>query len=235
MFPIIGAIAGGVAGLAQVGMGIADRIKGKRKLKEAESFYEQRKFKIPPAAKAALGVAERQAQGVRLPGEDIRRAQMQQATATGVGAAQQAATSSSDVLSVLGGLYGQQQMGEQQLGLAGAERFDRNQAMLQSELGRMANLEREKWQYNTLYPYQQMLGQAEAYQTRGAGGIGAGLGTIGETAGGFMQQQSAEAQYNQFLQQMGLGSQPTQQTQIPRQTQYSPQYRDINQQQKPYY
>ena len=94
----LGAAIGGTIGL---GFGIADRIKGKRKLKEATSFYEEHKKTIPEAAKAALGSAERGAQGFRLPGEDIRRSQIAQATAGGVGAAQQAATSSSDVLAIM--------------------------------------------------------------------------------------------------------------------------------------
>ena len=232
MAGILGAAVGAVGGLAQVGFGIADRIKGKRKLKEAQSFYEENKFAIPEAAKAALGSAERQAAGVRLPAEDLRRAQIAQATAGGVGAAQQAATSSSDVLGVLSGLYGQQQTAEQELAISGAERFDRNQAMLRGELGRMSDLERERWQYNVLYPAQQMFGQAEALQSRGAQGIGAGIGAIGQAGAGFMQLQSAEAQNQAFMQQMGLGQQ-AQQVQQP--NVYDPQYSNVNQQQKPYF
>lgn len=206
MFPIIGAIAGGVAGLAQLGMGIADRIKGKRKQKEAQSFYEQNKYAIPEAAKGALGVAERQAQGVRLPGEDIRRAQMQQATAGGVGAAQQVATSASDVLGVLGGLYGQQQAGEQGLAIEGARRYDINQQQLQKSLGMMGQYQDIEWQQNVLAPYQQMLGQAETLQTRGAQGIGAGLGAIGGAAAGQMQMAGAERRFGDWKDYM-MGSQ----------------------------
>ena len=51
-FPIIGAIIGGLGGLAQVGLGISDRIKGNRKLKEAQSFYDQNKYEIPESAKS---------------------------------------------------------------------------------------------------------------------------------------------------------------------------------------
>jgi hypothetical protein len=204
MSPLIGAAVGAASGLLQTGMGIADRIKAGKERRRAQAFFEENKYAIPESARAALGVAERQAAGVRLPAEDLRRAQMAEATAAGVGAAQQAATSGADVLGALSGLYGQQQRAEQGMAIAGAERFDRNQAMLRQELGRMADLEREKWQYNVLYPYQQMLGTAEALGTRGAMGIGAGLGAVGEAAGGYAQLQSAERGLADLQAQAGL-------------------------------
>lgn len=200
----IGGVSGAVGmvgGLAQLGFGIADRIKGKRKLKEAQSFYEQNKYAIPEAARAGLGVAERQAAGLRLPGEDIRRAQMQEAVAGGVGAAQQAATSASDVQATLANLYGQQITGEQNLGIEGARRYDINQQQLQQSLGMMAGYEDIEWQQNVLAPYQQMLGQAEALQSRGGQGMGAGFGGLGGTGAGIMQQQGAQKRYDQWLQQ----------------------------------
>lgn len=203
--PVISAATQATTGVIQTGIGIADRIKGAKMLKKAQSFYDENKYDIPEAAKSALGVAERQAQGFRMPGEDIRRAQISEATATGLGATQQAATSASDVLGVLSGLYGQQMQAEQNLALSGAERFDRNQAALQQELGRMADLEREKWQYNVLYPYQQMLGQAEALQSRGTAEISGGLNAIGGAAGGYAQLSSVEAQNERFMKLMGLG------------------------------
>jgi len=107
---------------------------------------------------------------------------------------------------VLSGLYGSQQQQERGMAVEGAERYDRNQAMLRDELGRMAQAEDEKWQYNTLYPYNQMLDQAAAYSGRGGEGIGAGLGTIGEAAGAYSQLASAEEQYNQFLERMFGGA-----------------------------
>jgi hypothetical protein len=195
-------ITGGLSGLISTGLGIADRVKGKRKLEEAQDFYSKNKHQIPESLKASLQSAEQSAQGFRLPGEDIRRAEIAEATAGGLGAAQQAATSSSDVLSVLAGLYGSQQAQERGLAVEGAERYDRNQAMLRDELGRMAQAEDEKWKYQVLYPYDQMLNQAQAYSERGAAGIGAGLGTIGEAAGSYMQLSSAEQQYQDFLNRM---------------------------------
>lgn len=201
---LIGAGTAATAGVAQIGMGIIDTIKGKKQLKSADAFWQKNKFQLPESAIAALDLAERQAQGYRLPGEDIRRAQIGEATASGLGAAENVATSSSDVLSLLSSLYGQQQTAEQNLALAGAERYDRNQEMLGSELNRMAGLEVDKWKYNSLYPYEQMLGRAEAFSTRGRESINTGLTTLGQTAGGYSQLSSEERQNEDFMKQMGL-------------------------------
>lgn len=199
-----GLIVGGVTGLAQTGLGIADRVKGSRKLKEAQSFYEKNKYKIPESAKAALGVAERQASGLRMPGEDIARERMGQVTGQAVGQAKQAATSSSDVLGVLASVFGNQMLGEQDIVMQGARRYDTMQNQLQGALGQMAQYEDQKWQYNVLYPYNQMLGQAEAYQTRGTQEIGMGMSAFGSTAAGAVQVASAQNQYDAMMQQYGL-------------------------------
>lgn len=190
-----------VTGAIQTGIGIADRIKGKKLLKDAQSFWEKNKFQIPESAKSALGLAERQAQTFRLPGEDIARAEIGATTASGVGAAKDVATSSSDVLNVLSSLYGGEQQQQRDLAMTGAQRYDQNQAILTQELGRMAGWENQKWTYNSLYPYQQMLGQAEAYQTRGAQEIAMGLNAIGGGAGDLMQLNSAEQQNQDFMNQ----------------------------------
>lgn len=194
-----GLIVGGATGLLQTGMGIADRAKGKRKLREAQSFYQKNKYDIPESARAALGVGERQASSMRLPGEDIARARQQAVTSRGVGAAQQAATSSSDVLTMLSSLYGNEAVAEQNMAMAGAERFDRNQQQLQRALGIMGGYEDQRWKYNVLSPYQQMLGQAEAYQTRGTQELSAGLSALGSTAGAAAQMGGAQQRYDQFM------------------------------------
>lgn len=204
---LLGLIGGGLGSVAQLGLGIAERIKAKKTLDKAQSFYEQNKYEIPEAAKSALSSAERQASTLRLPGEDITRSQIATSTAQGVGAAQQAATSSSDVLSALASLYGGQQTAEQNLALAGAQRYDQNQSILQNELGRMAGYEEQRWNYNVYQPYVQMLGQAEAYGNRGAQGISAGITGLGQTAGMYSQLSSEEQMYQDYLNRQGFGNQ----------------------------
>ena len=192
---IIPALISGASSLLQTGLGFIDERRGQKKLKKAQSFYEQNKYDIPQSAEAALDVAQRQAQGLALPGEDIARERIGQTTSQAIGQAKQAATSSSDILGILASVYGNQMLQEQGLVEAGAARYDAQQGNLQNALNTMAGYEDQKWQYNVLYPYQQMLGQAEAYQSRGREGIGMGLAGLGQTASMYGEQASAESQY----------------------------------------
>jgi hypothetical protein len=200
-----GLIAGAASGVGQTVLGAVQQSKANKTLKKAQSFYEKNKYQIPESAKAALGVSQRQASGLALPGEDIARARLGASTAQGLGAAKEAATSSSDVLSVLSSLYGGQMQGEQNLAMQGAQRYDRNQAQLQNALNTMANLENQKWQYNVLYPYQQMLGQAEAYGNKAAAEISGGLGMIGQTAGAEAQLGGAQQDLQSYKDMLGIG------------------------------
>ena len=207
--------AGILPSLASIGFGIADRIKGKKEYKKAQSFFEKNKYEIPESAKAALGNAERAASGLRMPGEDILRSRFGEATSGAIGASKQVASSGSDVLSILGDVYGQQQEQEQNVMLAGANRYDRNQAALRGELGRMAGFEQEKWQYNSLMPYQQMLDRAGTFSSRGTAGISAGLTGLGMTAANNQRVQGAENRWlNDYNTMMGEQPQSQPQTRI---------------------
>ena len=200
------AIIGGVAGLAQLGMGIADKIKAAKKQKEAQSFWEKNKYQIPESAKSQLALAERSAAGLRLPGQDIMEENIRTSTAQGVQDAKEAAMTGGDVLGMLSQVYSGQQNQFKQLGLEAAQNYQQRQQYLGSVLGQMAGYEQQKWQYNSLYPYQQMLGQAEAYGNRGAQQINSGLGSIAGAAGMFMQGQAAQKQLGIMEKYYGVGS-----------------------------
>lgn len=202
---IASAIIGGVAGLAQVGMGITDKIKAAKKQKEAQSFWEKNKYQIPESAKSQLALAERSAAGLRLPGQDIMEENIRTSTAQGVQDAKEAAMSGGDVLGMLSQVYSGQQNQFKQLGLEAAQNYQQRQQYLGSVLGQMAGYEQQKWQYNSLYPYQQMLGQAEAYGNRGAQQINSGLGSIAGAAGMYMQGQSAQNQLGIMEKYYGVG------------------------------
>lgn len=201
----VGTIAEGVGSLADIGFGIADRIQGKREYKKAQSFFEKNKFAIPESAKASLSNAQRNAQGVTLPGEDILRQRLSETTSGAVGSAQTAATSAADVLGVLGDVYGNQMRGEQDILLAGANRYDKNQAILRGELGNMAQLENQKWEMNVLNPYLQMLNRAGQFQERGAAGIGMGLQGLGDAGANYSKIKGAEQSQEELYKLLGIG------------------------------
>ena len=109
----------------------------------------------------------------------------------------------------MAGLYAGEQRGEVDLGLKAATRYDANQAMLRGELGRMAGYETEKWKYNVLYPYQQMMETAGQMQGQGSQMISGGIGQIGGAAGAYMQGLSLDKQIAMQEKALGLGGNGT--------------------------
>jgi len=179
-------------GVLEAGLGIVKDIGANKKRKQAQSFFDKNKYQIPESAKGALSLAQRNASSVTLPGEDLRRAQLSETTARGVGAAKTVGTSSADILTHLSSLFGNEQRQDTNMGIAGANRFDANQKFLGNELNKMAGYETDKWKYNVLYPYQQMMGQAGQMQGQGNQMISGGVGTIGQAAATYGQMNVAD-------------------------------------------
>jgi len=200
--PIIGA----GLGVLQTGLGIAKSIKANKLRKKAQSFFESNQYAIPESATAALGVAQKQASGVSLPGESAIRARLGETTATGVQQAQNVGTSSADVLSSMAGLYGNQQRQETGLGIQAANRYDVNQRYLGQALNNMAGYEDKKWQYNVLYPYQQMLGQAGQLGGQANQEISGGVGQIASAGSAWMQSQAMQNKVKTAENQIGLNN-----------------------------
>jgi hypothetical protein len=90
--------------------------------------------------------------------------------------------------------------------LSAAQDYQQRQQYLGSVLGQMAGYEQQKWQYNSLYPYQQMLGQAQDYGNRGAQQITSGIGTLGSAANTFMQGKFMDRQLGIMEKYYGVGS-----------------------------
>lgn len=207
MLPLIAAagISAGL-GLLQTGLGIGKAAKASRTRKKAQSFFEANQYKVPESATAALGVAQRQASGLSLPGESQIRSKLGETTATGVQQARNVGTSSADILGMMSGLYANQQRQETGLGIQAANRYDQNQRYLGQALNDMAGYEDKKWQYNVLYPYQQMMGQAGQLSGQGNQMISSGVGQIGGAAAAYMQSKAIQAPITAAEQALGLGA-----------------------------
>lgn len=193
-----GSALAGIGSLANVGLGIADMIKSGKRQREAQSFFEKNKYDIPESAKAALQIAERQAGTYGMAGQDVMESNVKQTTAQGVDLAKESGQSSSDVLAMLASLYGGEQSQMQNIGQAAAQDWQGKQRQLQSALGTMAGLENQKWEYNVLYPYQQMLGQAEVYGTRGRQQLQSGLSGLASVGMGIEQMSNANRQFEDW-------------------------------------
>jgi len=201
-----GLIGGLVGSVANIGFGIADRIQAKKQYNKAQSFFEKNKYAIPESAKASLSIAQRNASSLRLPGQSLAEARIGQNTASGVEQAQRVGTNSSDVLAMLSNLYGSQNQAEQNLAMQSANLYNSNQRNFQNALGQYSTLEDKKWQYNVLYPYQQMLGRASAFGDRGTQELNSGIGGLAQTGAMAMQSAAMEKQYQMYGERMWGGN-----------------------------
>lgn len=204
-----GMIAAGVGSLLNTGLGIYDRIKSGKEYKKAQSFFEKNKYEIPSSATAALELAQKNASSYRMPGQDLAEARLGQNTASGVEQARRVGRSSSDVLGMLSNLYSSQNLGEQNLAIQGANQYQNNQRNFQNALNQYSNLEDKKWQYNVLYPYQQMLGRASQFADRGTQEMNSGFSGLMQTGALAMQDSTQERQYQMFLDKMGSSGSTT--------------------------
>lgn len=190
--PLIAAGVAAASSLAQLGIGLSDRAKGRKQREKAQSFFEENKYAIPESAKAALGVAQRGAETFGLPGQDIAEAKLGESVASGIGAARRAARTPSEILASVTGMVGQQMEQQQNLALDAARNYQLQQQNLQGQLGRMAGFEEERWRSNVLYPYQQQMTGAGQLAERGTAGLSAGISGLGQTAAGLGQYMGAQ-------------------------------------------
>lgn len=201
----VGQTTATLGSLANIGIGFVDRSKGKKEYEKAQSFFEKNKWEIPEGAKASLDIAQRQASSYRMPGQDLAEERLGQATASGVAQARRVGQSPSDVLAMLSNLYGSQMQGEQNLALQGAQQYQANQRNFQNALSQYGQLESEKWKYNVLYPYQQMLGRAAQFQDRGTQELNSGFMGLAQMGAASMQSKSLSDAYASWGNQQGFG------------------------------
>ena len=173
-----------IASAAQTGMGMAQSFNAGAKRRKAQREFTP--YAIPASAKASLDKAQSIASMRGIPGEDLTRSRAMGTTARAVESARRTAESPSDVLSVLGRVYGSNIDLEQNMAIAGEQAYERRQQGLMSALSRFAGYETERWQYNELYPYMQAMGEAGQLEGAGgqniSGGLNMGMRTLGAQA-----------------------------------------------------
>lgn len=135
---------------------------------QAKQFEKDRpEFVIPQAQQQALNSAKHQASLTGLPGQDLMEAKLGKSTANAILDLNRSADSPSAILGNISTLYGKQMDKENDLGIAAAENYQRNQGVLRDELHNMADWQQRAWDYNENQPYQ--AGAAAASALRGSG------------------------------------------------------------------
>jgi hypothetical protein len=167
---------------AQTGSGVLQKIQAAIMRRKAQKEFTP--YEIPSAARASLDKAASVASMRGVPGEDIARSRALASAARGTESAQRTAESPSDVLSVLSRVYGDSYMGfEQNMAAQGEAAYERRQSQLMGALNQFAGYETERWQYNELYPYMQMMGAAGEMDAAGGANISGGLNMAMQTMG----------------------------------------------------
>ena len=201
-FLIPGLLAG-----AQTVFGIGQQIAAGGQRRKAQKFFDKNKYEIPSGINQMLDTVRGVASQREMPGSDVMRQQLQGTTSQGVETATRAATSSSDVLGALQGLYGRQMKGQQNMAIANAQNWQRNQMQLANSLQTLGNYQTQKWNYNVLYPYMQKMTAAGQMAQAGNENIASGINSGLNLWGANQQMNQQQNMFDQWLNNRGWNNQ----------------------------
>lgn len=170
-----GQATAGAGAILQSLLGAGQMIQGGIMRKKAQKKFDANQYEIPASVQAMLDVVKNVASQRNMPGYDQYLQRIGSTTAQGVEAAQRSGQSSSDVLGALQGLYGRQMSQQQDMSIANAQNYQRNQMQLANALNTMGGYETQKWNYNVLYPYMQQMTAAGQVSGAGAGNLAGGI------------------------------------------------------------
>lgn len=169
------AIVSSVPALAQTGVGIAQRIKGK---KIAEEAGDRPEYEIPLEVLQALEGMRTLASQTRLPGQSSIESQLRASAATTAGRMTEGAGSSAELL----GALSQAGLGEQQgmlnIGIKSAEMQDRRTADLINMLKSMGQYRDKEFMMNEMQPWQDAMKVSSGLRGQGMQNIFAGVSDI---------------------------------------------------------
>lgn len=129
-------------------------IKQSRTADKLQSELQRPEFEIPESQKQALQSARNQASMTRLPGQSAIEGRLDQTTANQIDMIERMGTGGAMGLNAASQAFGNQQSKENELGVAAADNYNRNQQMLRGQLDRMSDWEFKKWTWDKQLPYQ---------------------------------------------------------------------------------
>lgn len=195
-FLIPGIIAG-----AQTAFGIGQKIAGGVQRRRAQKFFEKNKYEIPSGVRSSLDVVRNVASQRNLPGSEQYLNQIRGATSQSVETATRAAQSTSDVLGALQGSISRQMGAQQDLAIASAQNWQRNQFQYANSLENLARYETEKYDRNIMYPYMQRMEAAGQTSQAGNENIASGISSGLNLWGANQQMKADEANLAEFMRQ----------------------------------
>lgn len=217
--------------IAAAGQGIfggIEKISAASQRKKAQRFFEKNKYEIPSGVSSMLDIMGGLASQRELPGEEMIRQRLGATTSQGVETATRVARSPSDVLGALQNLYSKEMDSQQDLAIASAQNWQRNQVQYANALHTMGQYQTEKWKYNTLYPYMQKMAAAGETDQAGNQNIASGISSGLSIFSADQQMKQDEARFAATMKSRGLnadGSTTFSPTSLP---QLHPKITDIN-------
>jgi hypothetical protein len=187
-----------IAAGVQTALGAGQMIAGGAMRKKAQKQFDANKYEVPGSIKSMLDVVRGVASQRDMPGYDQYLQKIGATTAQGVEAAQRSGQSSSDVLGALSNLYGRQMSQQQDMAIANAQNYQRNQMQLAGALQTMGGYEDQKWNYNVLYPYMQQMTAAGQVAGAGSQNLSGGIGSAMSIGMANSQMQHDEEMYRLF-------------------------------------
>lgn len=168
-------IAGVSAAALQAGTGLVQSIRAGKLRKQAMRDFRNNPFVTPKTAIQATNIAGKQAQGTRLPAQDVMEENLRSNTAQSISQARRAATSPSQVLASTIQAYNAQQQAQQNLDLQAAQNYQQRQDIYRNAVMALSPYEVQKYQYNILSPIQAKLNQSAMQGQTGMQNIGQGI------------------------------------------------------------
>lgn len=171
-----------VASVGQAGLGLHQTLRANRLRKKALSDFRNNPMTIPSAATQAVNMAGKQAQGTRLPEQDVMEENLRSGTAQSLNQARKSATSPSQILASTIQSYNAQQQAQQNLDLQAAQNWQDRQNIYRNAVMALAPYQQQVFSHNVIAPIQMKLNASAIEGQSGMQNIGqaikSGVGMI---------------------------------------------------------
>lgn len=175
------AIAQGVMGIVNTGMGIHDRRVGKRMLKGLDDPIAT----IPDSATEELARTKYLASSFKMPGQDYLESMQDQILSSSMGEILNNSSSSSDAMNAIVAMYGKRLGAQNEIGFRAADNYMQREGRVTGSLRNMAEEEKRLFDLNQMNPFLRKLDQANSMINNGNNLISGGTSQVMSAFGGY--------------------------------------------------
>ena len=163
---------GALVSAGQLGMGVAQSIRANKQRKQALKDFRNNPMTIPSSITQGVNLAGKQAQGTRLPEQDVMEENLRSGTAQSLNQARKSATSPSQILASTIQSYNAQQQAQQNLDLQAAQNWQDRQNIYRNAVMALAQYQQQVFSHNVIAPIQMKLNASAIEGQSGMQNIG---------------------------------------------------------------